>query len=185
MITLVLGGARSGKSEVAEQLAAALPPPLVYLATAAAPEPGGDPAFAGRVEAHRRRRPTGWQTVEAGAALVPALSASRGSVLVDALGTWVAATPGFAVDTDALCDALLGRGGDTVVVSDEVGMGVHPYSEAGRLFRDVLGDVNRAVARVADEVLLVVAGRVLPLAPPAGATDPGGAGRPACTPEGA
>ncbi len=69
-------------------------------------------------------------------------------------------------DADALCHALAHRDGPTVVVSEEVGLGVHPSTEAGRAFRDVLGDVNRAVADVADEVLLVVAGRVLPLARP-------------------
>ena len=85
-------------------------------------------------------------------------------MLVDALGTWVAAHDDLAVDTPALVAALQ-RPGATVVVSDEVGLGVHPSSEVGRRFRDVLGDVNRAVADVADEVLLVVAGRVLPLDP--------------------
>ena len=66
---------------------------------------------------------------------------------------------------DSLIDVLSRRQGDTVIVSEEVGLGVHPSTEVGRAFRDVLGDVNRAVAEVADEVLLVVAGRVLPLDP--------------------
>ncbi len=88
---------------------------------------------------------------------------AAGSLLVDALGTWVAATPVFAVDVAALCEALAGRDGDTVLVSDEVGMGVHPSSDVGRRYRDALGTVNQALAEVADEALLVVAGRVLPL----------------------
>jgi adenosyl cobinamide kinase/adenosyl cobinamide phosphate guanylyltransferase len=62
--------------------------------------------------------------------------------------------------------ALRGRSGDTVVVSEEVGLGVHPSSEVGRKFRDVLGTANQAVAELADRVLLVVAGRVLPLERP-------------------
>jgi adenosyl cobinamide kinase/adenosyl cobinamide phosphate guanylyltransferase len=66
----------------------------------------------------------------------------------------------------ALCDALRARAGDAVLVSEEVGLGVHPSSEAGRRFRDALGALNVAVAEVADEVLLVVAGRVLPLERP-------------------
>ena len=70
-------------------------------------------------------------------------------------------------DTDALCHALTHRDGPTVVVSEEVGLGVHPSTDVGRAFRDALGTVNRAVADVADEVLLVIAGRVLPLARPA------------------
>lgn len=162
VITLVLGGARSGKSAVAEALAARLPPPVTYVATAVADD---DADMAARVAAHRARRPAGWATVEAGAAVPGALIEARGSVLLDALGTWVAATPDLAVDVAALCDALRRRDGDTVVVSEEVGLGVHPATELGRRFRDVLGEVNQAVSAVADEVLLVVAGRVLPLDP--------------------
>jgi adenosyl cobinamide kinase/adenosyl cobinamide phosphate guanylyltransferase len=75
----------------------------------------------------------------------------------------VAATPDLAVDIDALCRALSARSAATVVVSEEVGLGVHPPTDVGRRFRDVLGDVNRAVGDLAAEVLLVVAGRVLRL----------------------
>lgn len=159
MITLVLGGARSGKSTVAERLAAALPGPVTYIATATV----GDADHAERIAAHRARRDPAWLTVEAGADLTAALRGTRGSVLVDSLGPWVAADEHFAVDVAGLCAALGGRTGDTVVVSEEVGLGVHPSSDAGRRFRDALGMVNAAVADVADEVLLVVAGRVLPL----------------------
>ena len=179
-ITLVLGGARSGKSEWAERLATALPPPVTYLATAlptvgatavadgiepADPE-FADPDFAARIEAHRLRRPPSWQTLEAGADLVGGLGAVAGSVLVDSLGTWVAGRPGFEVDAPELCAALRARTGSTVLVSDEVGLGVHPYTAAGGRFRDALGLVNRAVADVADEAWLVVAGRALLLGPP-------------------
>ena len=89
--------------------------------------------------------------------------AAAGAVLVDSLTTWVAAAPGFDVDGDGLCAALAGRPDEVVVVSDEVGLGVHPSTETGRRFRDCLGVLNQAVAEVADRVLLVVAGRVLPL----------------------
>jgi adenosyl cobinamide kinase/adenosyl cobinamide phosphate guanylyltransferase len=161
VITLVLGGARSGKSEVAERLAG--DSPVVYLATAAT-DAGADADMAARIDAHRRRRPSTWQTVECGAALVDAVrSRPDGTLLVDSLGTWIAASPDFAADVDALCGALRDRGGDAVVVSEEVGLGVHPSSEAGRRFRDALGNCNRTVADVADRVVLVVAGRVLPL----------------------
>jgi adenosylcobinamide kinase / adenosylcobinamide-phosphate guanylyltransferase len=161
VITVVLGGARSGKSEVAERLAARLPAPVSYLATATVT----DDDMAERVGRHRQRRPAGWITVEAGSDLVTAVQRTSGSLLVDSLGTWVASTSHFAVDTEGLCDALRARTGDAVVVSEEVGLGVHPSTEAGRHFRDVLGTVNQRVAAVADEVLLVVAGRVLPLGP--------------------
>ena len=162
MITLVLGGARSGKSAVAEALASRLPAPVTYLATTAA-----DPADADlseRIVIHRARRPAVWATVEASSTEVAAvLRATTGAVLVDSLGAWVAGAPDLAVDTEELCGALRSRDGDSVVVTDEVGLGVHPSSELGRRFRDVLGEVNQAVSGVADEVLLVVAGRVLPL----------------------
>jgi adenosylcobinamide kinase/adenosylcobinamide-phosphate guanylyltransferase len=163
VITLVLGGARSGKSAVAERLAARPGGPVTYLATAAA-DPGDDD-LARRIAAHRARRPPSWTTNEVGADLPAVLRATPGTVLVDALGTWVAAAADFAVAGSALCTALVERDGDAVVVSDEVGLGVHPATEVGRRFRDVLGELNQAVAAVADEVLLVVAGRVLALAP--------------------
>lgn len=161
MITLVLGGARSGKSAVAEQRAARAPGPVTYIATAAV-----DPAdvdHRARVAAHRARRDPTWATVEAGADLPAVLRATSGTVLVDSLGTWVTAHADLAPDTAALCGALQARQGDAVVVSEEVGLGVHPSSELGRRFRDALGAVNVAVADIADEVLLVVAGRLLPV----------------------
>ena len=161
MIVLVLGGARSGKSAVGERLAAELAAGggVTFLATATV----GDDDMAVRVAAHRARRPEHWATVETGPGLVDALATAHGTVLVDALGTWVAGAPGLSVDACALCDALTARVDPTVVVSDEVGLGVHPTTEAGRRFRDALGELNAAVARVADEVLLVVAGRALRL----------------------
>lgn len=168
MITLVLGGARSGKSEVAERLAASAAAAaghegVVYIATAVIAS--GDDEMAARVDGHRARRPASWRTVECGTALADVIRATPdGTLLVDSLGTWVAAAaPAFDVDIAALCDALVDRRGDAVVVSDEVGLGVHPSSDAGRRFRDVLGVCNRAVAEVSDRVLLAVAGRVLPL----------------------
>jgi len=161
VITLIVGGARSGKSLVAERLVASLPPPTTYVATAVV-DPA-DPDFVARIEAHRSRRPATWATVDAGADLAGQLAHIEGTVLVDALGTWVAASEGFAVDLDALVGALSRRTDDTVVVTEEVGLGVHPSTEVGGRFRDVLGLVNQAVAEIADRVLLVVAGRVLPL----------------------
>jgi len=162
VIILVLGGARSGKSEVAERLAAQLAEPVTYIATLT---PGDDADLAARIEVHRLRRPGGWRTVEAGLDLPAVVGAVSGSVLLDGLGPWVAASPGMAADPGGLCRALTGRGGDSVVVSEEVGLGVHPPTESGRRFRDALGAVNQAVAAVADEVIFVLAGRVLRLDP--------------------
>ncbi len=165
MITLVLGGTRSGKSAVAEELAARSGGPVVYVATGRA-EPG-DTAMAERIARHRDRRPSSWSTVEAGRALAEALDAHpSGTVLVDALGTWVAGHADLDPDVEPLLRALRARSGDTVVVSDEVGLGVHPSTDVGRRFRDVLGQVNTAVADIADDVVFVIAGRVLPLARP-------------------
>jgi adenosyl cobinamide kinase/adenosyl cobinamide phosphate guanylyltransferase len=159
MITLVLGGTRSGKSDVAERLVADLPLPITYVATGTAAP--GDEDMAARIAAHRLRRPVEWATVEVGADLVDVVRRLPGTLLVDSLGTWLAGSG--KVDGDALAAALVERPGDVVVVSDEVGLGVHPSTEVGRVFRDRLGEVNRAVADVADRVVLVVAGRTLEL----------------------
>jgi adenosyl cobinamide kinase/adenosyl cobinamide phosphate guanylyltransferase len=164
MIALVLGGARSGKSEVAEVLAGragGAGGPVTYVATLVQ---GGDEDLAARIGTHRARRPAHWATVEvADTSLPDALARIAGTVLVDSLGPWVAGAPGMAVDASALCSALRDRDGDSVVVSEEVGWGVHPATEVGRAFRDALGTLNQSVADVADEVLLVVAGRCLRL----------------------
>ena len=158
MITLVLGGARSGKSDVAERLAG-LGRAVTYIATGVVT----DPDMEIRIAAHRDRRPPTWATVEAGRDLPRALRAARGPVLVDSLGTWLAGFEDFAADADELVSALTDRADHTVVVSEEVGLGVHPSTEIGRRFRDALGLVNQRVAAVADDVVLVVAGRVLRL----------------------
>ncbi len=169
MITLVLGGARSGKSAFAERLAAASGRPVVYVATATS---GGDADFAERIRIHRERRPADWATAEPGAGLVAFLeqdaSRSASTLLIDSLGTWVAAHPGFAADGPGLCRALAARPGDSIVVSEEVGLGVHPSTEIGGRFRDALGAVNQSVAAVAGAAYLVVAGRALPLEPAPG-----------------
>lgn len=162
MLTLVLGGARSGKSALAERLAMKLQQPVTYVATMRL---GDDADLSARVAEHRARRPASWGTVEAGADLPEVLLGQSGSVLLDALGGFIGSSPEMKVDAARLCHSLTERDGDTVVVSEEVGMGVHPSSEAGRRFRDVLGELNQAVADVADEVLFVVAGRSLRLDP--------------------
>jgi len=172
VITLVLGGTRSGKSAVAEELAARHEPPVTYVATMVAV---GDAELEARVAAHRRRRDPSWVTLEAGDDLAGLLGRVQGTVLVDSLGPWVAAiATGMGGsrrgDGATLCRALRTRSGDTVVVSDEVGMSVHPSTDEGRRFRDTLGEVNHAVSAVADRVYLVVAGRplVLPAMGPPG-----------------
>jgi nicotinate-nucleotide--dimethylbenzimidazole phosphoribosyltransferase len=161
VIVLLLGGARSGKSELAERFASATGADVTYLATAVVDEDDAD--FVRRVAEHRARRPSTWKTVEAGDDLPARLRTATGTALVESLGTWVARHEACVVDVTSIVDAITSRAGTTILVSEEVGLGVHPSTEAGRVFRDALGSLNHAVAAIADEVLLVVAGRVLPL----------------------
>ena len=164
-VSLVLGGTRSGKSTIAERLVAELASrgggTVTYVATASVT----DEEMARRVAAHRARRPTTWRTVElASSAELPAVLAQLdGSVLVDSLGTWVASAPDLDVDAQALVHALKVRSGSTVLVSEEVGLAVHPATAVGRAFVDALGHLNQTMAAMAERVLLVVAGRALEL----------------------
>ena len=158
-LTLVLGGAASGKSSIAERLVAEAGAEVVYVATGVAT----DPDMAARIAAHRDRRPSTWSTVETTDLPAAVATLPDRPALVDSLGTWVAHAADLRVDVDALVAALRARTAPTVVVSEEVGLGVHPETPVGRRFRDVLGQVNRRVADIADEVLLVVAGRTVRL----------------------
>ncbi|PTR31062.1 adenosylcobinamide kinase /adenosylcobinamide-phosphate guanylyltransferase [Rhodococcus sp. OK519] len=164
--TLVLGGARAGKSTYAETLLAA-EPRVTYLATGGVQE--GDREWAERVALHRARRPTGWTTVET-SDVAAVLRNVREPVLLDCLGTWLTArldhhrvwSGGDWADVDADIIDLLGALRRVVVpvvaVSNEVGSGVVPPTAAGRRFRDLLGRVNSAVAAESESVVLVVAG---------------------------
>ncbi len=162
MIIFVLGGARSGKSVVAESRAARTRQPVTYVATMRASD---DQELAERIAEHQRRRPLDWVTKESGDDLVGVLSSTAGTVLIDSLGPWLASLDDMRADIASLLEALRARAGDTIIVSEEVGFGVHPESLVGRTFRDALGTLNQAVSAVADEVLLVVAGRALALPP--------------------
>ncbi len=166
MITLVLGGTRSGKSAVAEQLTAeaAGSGPVSYVATAFV-DPG-DPDHVARVAAHRARRPAEWHTIECGpdADLPSILETVDHTVIVDSLGTWLTTFDDLRPATDRLLAALTARTAPTVLVSEEVGLAVHPPSELGRRYVDAMGSLNQAVAAAADRSLLVVAGRTLDLA---------------------
>jgi len=164
-VTLVLGGTRSGKSEVGERLVGSCPA-VTYVATGV--DDPGDSDWAARLARHRRRRPRHWSTVELAqpgdlAVTVASAECAASAVLVDSLGAWVARHRDFVVDVDDLVVALGGRVRATILVSDEVGLGVHPSTSVGGQFRDALGEVNRRVAEVSGTVLLVVAGRTLTL----------------------
>jgi adenosylcobinamide kinase / adenosylcobinamide-phosphate guanylyltransferase len=162
-LTLVLGGARSGKSRYAEGLITALPAPWIYVATAQA----GDAEMAERIATHRAQRGTGWQAIEAPHDLARALdTAPAGApVLVDCLTIWLSnrmlADADVTADIRHLEDALGRRVGPVVLVSNEVGSGIVPDNALARRFRDLQGRLNQRMAARADRVALVVAG--LPL----------------------
>jgi adenosylcobinamide kinase/adenosylcobinamide-phosphate guanylyltransferase len=173
---LVLGGARSGKSEQAE-LRLAGEPDVTYVATGPEGE-AGDPEWAARVAAHRARRPAWWRTAET-TDLARVLAGASGALLIDGIGTWLAAAMDECGTWDGSAEGaarLAGRIGGlvaawrqtrahVVAVSDEAGLGVVPATPAGRLFRDELGRLNQVLAAESEEAELVVAGRVVPLGP--------------------
>jgi adenosyl cobinamide kinase/adenosyl cobinamide phosphate guanylyltransferase/NaMN:DMB phosphoribosyltransferase len=164
---LVLGGIRSGKSEYAESLVSRAAE-VRYVATAAGSP--GDSAWAGRVAEHLARRPEAWLTEETGTdpgRLAELLADAKPdqTLLVDDLGGWVAALPSgdFAGALGTLVGAVRDCAGRVVLVSPEVGLSVHPPTEAGIAFADALGTTNRALAEVCDSVVLVVAGQPVTL----------------------
>jgi adenosyl cobinamide kinase/adenosyl cobinamide phosphate guanylyltransferase len=159
MLTLVLGGARSGKSAHAERLVTALPPPWLYVATA---QPFDDEMRL-RIADHRARRGEGWQTVEAPLDLPGALAAAGARpVLVDCLTLWLTnqmlGGHDIAHATAALDGALDARAAPTMLVSNEVGLGIVPDNALARAFRDAAGRLNQHLAARAATVLFMVAG---------------------------
>ena len=164
MNTLVLGGARSGKSAFAEQLARDAAAECVYLATASA----GDEEMRERIAHHRARRGAGWRTIEEPLALVAALvreAAAGRAVLVDCLTLWLSnlmhAERDVDAETRALVACLREARGAVVLVSNEVGLGLVPETPLGRRFRDAQGRLNQVIAGAADDVVFIAAG--LPL----------------------
>jgi adenosylcobinamide kinase / adenosylcobinamide-phosphate guanylyltransferase len=162
-LTLILGGARSGKSRYAESLIAALPPPWIYVATAEA----GDEEMATRISTHRARRGSDWRTIEAPRHLVAALQkAGTMPVLVDCLTLWLSNLMLAGIDIEAetahLERALAAATAPVALVANEVGSSIVPDHPLGRKFRDLQGTLNQRMAARADRVVLMVAG--LPLA---------------------
>jgi adenosylcobinamide kinase / adenosylcobinamide-phosphate guanylyltransferase len=176
MKVLITGGVRSGKSAHAESLLRA-EPRVTYVAPGPAPDAEADPDWAARIAVHRARRPAHWTTVES-TDLAAAIHRSDGAVLVDSLGTWLASTidelegwetereewePVLLDRLDRAVQAMAEHRETVVVVTNEVGMGVVPDHRSGRVFSDLLGTANQRVATACEDVLLVVAGRVLRL----------------------
>lgn len=179
MLTLVLGGARSGKSQFAEEIVGDRA--CLYVATARPFSGEFDADFRARIATHVARRPAHWET-EDGRDLIDVLHAFRRSpaapstVLVDDLGTWVTAHldvlggwDGPRGQLDELYEHLAAAckqvpdSVEVILVSPEVGMGVIPEHHAGRLFRDEIGTLNQMMAALSDRVYLVVAGQSLAL----------------------
>jgi len=154
-VTFVLGGARSGKSAQAEALVAAMPAPWRYIATAQA----FDEEMRARIATHRARRDERWRTVEAPLDLEAALDAPE-PALVDCLTLWLTnlLLADRRPDWPALCAALDARRAPTVIVANEVGLGIVPDNALARAFRDEAGRLHQLVAARADRVLFMVAG---------------------------
>jgi len=168
-LTLLIGGARSGKSTLAMRRAVSAPS-VVFIATGEA----GDDEMAERIQRHRAERPLGWTTVEEPVDVRVALerAAPGAFVIVDCISLWVSnllerewVDEALEEEAALTADVAAGRDGDTVVVTNEVGLGIVPATPLGRRYRDLLGRVNAAFAEVADEALLVVAGRTVRLDP--------------------
>jgi adenosylcobinamide kinase/adenosylcobinamide-phosphate guanylyltransferase len=167
VLTLVLGGARSGKSRYAQSLAAAAGGPVLFVATAAPPEE--DREMADRIARHRADRPRHWKTLEAPVDVVTAVRAADAVVLVDCITLWISnllyehrglerapREKKILGAVESLAAALRGR--ESFAVSNEVGEGVVPESALAREFRDLQGQANQILAREASRVVLLVAG---------------------------
>ncbi|MCU1500777.1 MAG: cobP [Ilumatobacteraceae bacterium] len=167
-ITFLVGGARSGKSTLAVEIGVRHVGHVVFVATAVA----FDDDMRDRIDRHRDERPD-WPTVEAPVDLAAAVRSAPADalVIVDCLTVWLgnllhAGADDLPTSTAAVIEALTGRSGPSVVVSNEVGMGIHPESDLGRRYRDDLGRLNQSLAAVAATSLLVVAGRAVRLRDP-------------------
>jgi adenosylcobinamide kinase / adenosylcobinamide-phosphate guanylyltransferase len=173
-LTLILGGARSGKSRYAEQAAAGLGGQVLYVATAQA----GDDEMAARIAAHRAARPEGWTTLEAATQVGEAIaqySPAPEVVVLDCVTLLASnvlgglpepvdeasAVAALNRELDGLLEAYRARPAHWLVISNEVGLGVVPAYPLGRVYRDALGRANQRLAAAADNVFFMVAGLAL------------------------
>ena len=157
-ITLVLGGARSGKSAYAERLVTALPRPWLYCATS---QPF-DSEMRERIAHHRARRGEGWRTVEEPLEIPALLEAATVPTLIDCLTLWLTnvmlAGKNADLETERLLMAARKAAAPIVFVSNEVGLGIVPGNALAREFRDSAGRLNQAVAAAANRVVFMAAG---------------------------
>ncbi len=179
---LITGGARSGKSSFAQQMAFDSGKSVLFVATAQA----GDDEMKRRIEAHRRARPPGWRTLEAsvhvGAGVLSCIDGSQ-LVLLDCVTLLVSnaiaeslspdgneidearAEEAVTREIDDLVRCIRQAGSDFIIVTNEVGLGLVPDNKLGRVYRDLLGKANQALARIADEVYFMVSGLPLTMKP--------------------
>ena len=179
---LITGGARSGKSHFAQELALKSGKPVLFVATAVA----GDEEMQQRIEEHRRTRPTAWSTLEVTAHVGKELSQKIGKaqvVIIDCITLLIsnifsqyADQTGQQIDasiiekdvTDEISELVVGINridASSIIVTNEVGLGLVPVNEMGRLYRDLLGKTNQLLAQQASEVYLMVAGLAVPIEP--------------------
>ena len=167
-LTVLIGGARSGKSSLAVELASRQRAPVVFVATAE----GRDEEMAKRIASHRAARPPEWTTIEAPLDLTGVLSSlpADACVVVDCLTLWVSnlmeAGRDVAVVGAEAAAVAAARPGLTIAVTNEVGSGIVPGDAGTRLYRDLLGSVNTTWVGAAERALLMVAGRAVPLVTP-------------------
>ena len=167
-LSVLLGGARSGKSDLSARLASASGRPVVVIVTAEA----RDEEMTDRIRRHRAARPSSWTTVEAPRALREAVRELEDGAfaVLDCLTLWVSNLMEAGVSDDDIVDealevasTLATRDASSVVVTNEVGLGIVPMHELARRYRDTLGRVNAAFVSEAERAYLMVAGRALPL----------------------
>lgn len=170
MKQLILGGARSGKSTLAERLATESSEEVTYIATAALTQ--NDVAMEQRIRVHRDRRPDTWQLIEEPLNLAQALTLNCGTgrfLIVDCLTLWLSNIllldegRHFKQQTTALLSVLPELQGNLILVSNEVGLGIVPLGEISRRFQDESGWLHQQVAKLCDRVILTVAGLPLTL----------------------
>lgn len=160
--TLVLGGARSGKSRYAENLAEQSAKPVIYVATATA----GDEEMKIRIEQHKHQRPTSWQLVEESlnlAEVLKQLDAQAACIMVDCLTLWLSnclAEDETRIQSrmNDLIDVISNLNSEIILVSNEVGQGVVPMGELSRRFVDESGRLHQRLAQVCDRVVFTIAG---------------------------
>jgi adenosylcobinamide kinase/adenosylcobinamide-phosphate guanylyltransferase len=173
---MITGGMRSGKSRFAERLLAG-EPHVTYVAPGTPPDPAADPEWADRIAGHRKRRPASWTTLETGD-VAGALRTGAPPFLIDCMGTWLTTTIDrlgtwdqpladwwhrISPEIEDLLQAWRRCPGSAVAVTNEVGWGLVSEHRSGRVFTDLLGQLNASLAEASDAVYLVVAGRALRL----------------------